>query len=134
VGGPEIMQRFAAPERLDLEGRFVVPGFNDTHTHIRGEPRRYVDMSGVKSIAEFQDRLRQKAAELGKGEWIVGWGWAEDEMAERRKPTRRDLDEAVPENPAVIARAGGHSAVANSLALKLAGVDRSTPDPAGGVI
>jgi predicted amidohydrolase YtcJ len=134
VGGPDLPDRYDAPNVVDLKGRFVVPGFNDTHTHIRGVPRRYVDMSGVTSLSEFQERLRRKATEFGPGEWIIGWGWSEDEMAERRKPTRADLDAVIPENPAVISRAGGHSAVASSLALQLGGVTRDTPDPVGGII
>ncbi|MEJ2217300.1 MAG: amidohydrolase family protein, partial [Gemmatimonadota bacterium] len=134
VGDESLVSRYRAPEVLDLRGRFVTPGFNDAHTHIRGQPRRYVDMSGVKSMGEFQDRLRKKAQELGSGEWITGWGWSEDEMAEGRIPTKADLDAAIPDNPAAIARAGGHSAVLNSLALKLAGIDRNTPDPKTGMI
>jgi predicted amidohydrolase YtcJ len=134
VGGDELARRYGAPHVIDLRGRLVVPGFNDSHTHQRGRPRRYVDMSGTRSISEFQERLRQKAAELGPGEWITGWGWSEDEFAEKRRPLRRDLDEAVPGNPAVIARAGGHSAVASSLAMELAGVTGETPNPEAGII
>lgn len=134
VGGDELVRRYHAAQMIDLQGRLVVPGFNDTHIHVRGYPRHYVDMQGVRSIAEFQDRLRQKAEQLGPGAWITGWGWSEDELAERRRPLRWDLDEAVPRNPAVIARAGGHSAVANTLALQAGGVTRSTPDPPGGLI
>lgn len=134
VGGDALRERFSGGREVDLGGRFVVPGFNDTHTHISGDPRRHVNMAGVTSLAEFQERLRQKAFELGPGEWITGYGWSEDEMNGGRNPTRVDLDEAVPMNPAVITRAGGHSAVLNSMALELAGIDASTPDPVGGVI
>lgn len=134
MGGEELLDRYEADERLDLAGHFVVPGFNDTHTHIRGRAERYVHMAGVESMAEFQQRLVDKAEELGPGEWITGWGWSEDELAERRLPTREDLDAVIPDNPAVISRAGGHSAVLNSLALELADIDRDTPDPRGGVI
>lgn len=134
VGSDELLERFQGARQVDLQGRFVVPGFNDSHTHIDGDPRRHVDMAGVASLTDFQNRLRDKAAELGPGEWITGYGWAEDEMEERRNPTREDLDQAVPRNPAVITRAGGHSAVLNTMALELAGIDASTPDPVGGVI
>lgn len=134
VGGNDLIDQYDAPRVIDLGGRFVAPGFNDSHTHQRGRPRRYVDMSGTRSIAEFQERLRRKAVELGPGEWITGWGWSEDELAEGRRPLRWDLDEAVPDNPAVIARAGGHSAVANSLAIELAGVTPETPNPEAGII
>jgi predicted amidohydrolase YtcJ len=134
LGGDDLRRRYTGEREVDLGGRFVVPGFHDTHTHVRGFARRYVDMEGVSSLAEFQARLRRKAEELGPGEWITGYGWAEDEMMERRIPTRHDLDAAIPGNPAIISRAGGHSAVLNSLALDLAGIDAATADPAGGTI
>ena len=134
VGGKELLQQYRGARLIDLQGRLVTPGLNDTHIHISGEPRRYINFSGTKSIAEFMDRVRRKAKELGPGEWITGWGWSEDEMAEKRRPLRWDLDEVASENPTIIRRAGGHSSVANSLALELAGVDEHTPQPAHGVI
>ena len=82
----------------------------------------------------MQSLIRKKVKELGEGEWITGYGWSEDELAEGRKPLRRDLDFAAPENPVTLTRAGGHSAVVNSLALDLAGITNDTPDPEGGVI
>ncbi len=134
VGGAELADRYDATRTVDLGGRLVVPGFNDSHTHIRGNARRHIDLAGTESIAEIQALIRAKIAELGEGEWITGYGWSEDELAEGRRPLRPDLDEAAPDNPVLLTRAGGHSAVANSLALELAGVDRSTPQPEGGVI
>ncbi len=134
VGGAELADRYDATRTVDLGGRLVVPGFNDSHTHIRGNARRHIDLAGTESIAEIQALIRAKIAELGEGEWITGYGWSEDELAEGRRPLRPDLDEAAPGNPVLLTRAGGHSAVANSLALELAGVDRSTPQPEGGVI
>ena len=62
---------------------------------------------------------------------MTGSAWSEDELEEKRRPFRRDLDEVAPENPVIITRAGSHSAVANSLALKLAGVTKETPQPEG---
>ena len=134
VGGPELLSDIRADRIVQLDGRLVVPGFNDTHTHIRGSARRHIDLGGVESIAEIQARVGEKIAELGEGEWITGYGWSEDELAEGRRPLRADLDEAAPRNPVLLTRAGGHSGVANSLALELAGIDRSTPQPEGGVI
>jgi predicted amidohydrolase YtcJ len=134
VGPEDIASRYRASRIVDLGGRLVVPGFDDTHIHISGTPKGYVDMQGVHSIAEFQARLKAKAAQLRPGDWITGWGWSEDEFAEKRKPVRGDLDAVTPRNPAVIQRAGGHSAVINSVALKMAGVTRATPDPATGMI
>lgn len=134
VGGPELASEYDATRTVDLEGRLVVPGFNDTHTHIRGSARRHIDLGGVESIEEIQALVGAKAQELGEGEWITGYGWSEDELAEGRRPLRPDLDEAAPSNPVLLTRAGGHSGVANSLALELAGIDRNTPQPEGGVI
>lgn len=134
VGGEELTRRFRGDRTVDLAGRLVTPGFNDTHIHVRGNPRRYIDFSGTASIEEFKEKVRRKAEELGPGEWITGWGWSEDEMAEKRNPTRWDLDEVAPDNPVIVSRAGGHSAVANSLALEMAEVDENTPQPEHGVI
>jgi predicted amidohydrolase YtcJ len=134
VGGDELLEDYAGERTVNLNGRLVVPGFNDTHTHIRGRARRHIELGGVSSIAEIQRLLRAKIEELGEGEWITGYGWSEDELAEGRRPLRDDLDQAAPNNPVLLTRAGGHSGVANSLALELAGVDQDTPQPEGGVI
>lgn len=134
VGGPEMADRYEAERTVELDGRLVVPGFNDTHTHIRGSARRHIDLGGVGSIARIQELVREKVEEMGEGEWVTGYGWSEDELAEGRRPLRADLDRAAPDNPVLLTRAGGHSGVANSLALELAGVDENTPQPEGGVI
>ena len=134
VGGDELQDRFEAAREVDLAGRTVLPGFNDAHIHIRGQARRHIALGGVDSIEAIQDLVSAKADELGPGEWITGYGWSEDELRELRRPLRADLDAAAPENPVILTRAGGHSAVASSLALELAGVDRDTPQPDGGVI
>jgi predicted amidohydrolase YtcJ len=134
VGDASLADEYSAPTTIDLEGRLVVPGFNDTHTHIRGNARRHIDLGGTESITQIQGLIRAKIEEMGEGEWITGYGWSEDELAELRRPLRADLDEAAPNNPVMLTRAGGHSGVANSLALSLAGIDRNTPQPEGGVI
>jgi predicted amidohydrolase YtcJ len=134
VGGPELLERWTAPEVLDLEGRALMPGFVDAHIHIRGTARRHVALAGTSSIAELQARVEARARALGPGEWITGYGWSEDELADGRKPDRRDLDAVAPDNPVVLTRAGGHSAVANSRALLLGEIDAATDDPDGGVI
>ena len=94
----------------------------------------HIDLAGVESIAEVQDLIGSKIAEMGEGEWITGYGWSEDELAEGRRPLRGDLDRAAPRSPVILTRAGGHSSVANSTALELAGIDRRTPQPEGGAI
>jgi predicted amidohydrolase YtcJ len=134
VGDDALADAYEAPRVIELNGRLVVPGFNDTHTHIRGTARRHIDLGGVGSIAEIQDLIRAKVREIGEGEWITGYGWSEDELSEGRRPLRGDLDEAAPNSPVILTRAGGHSAVANSRALEVAGVDADTSQPEGGVI
>ena len=134
VGDAALADEYDAVRTVNLDGRLVVPGFNDTHTHIRGSPSRHIDLAGSRSIAEIQELVRAKIAEIGESEWITGYGWSEDELVDGRRPLRLDLDEAAPRNPVLLTRAGGHSAVANSRALELAGVDTRTPQPEGGVI
>ena len=134
VGDDGMREDFAPSQTVDLDGRVMLPGFVDSHTHIRGQPRRYIDLTGTGSIEELKQQVRDKAAALGPGEWITGYGWSEDVLAEKRRPLRADLDEAAPGNPVTLSRAGGHSTVLNSLALEMAGIYRNTPDPPDGVI
>lgn len=130
----EILKQYKAASTIDLAGKFLQPGFDDIHIHMRGDPSYFVDLAEVKSIQEIRTKVAAKAKTLPKGAWITGYGWSEDQVEEKRKPNRKDLDQAAPQNPVAITRAGGHSSVGNSLALKLAGVDKQTPDPQNGVI
>jgi len=134
VGDETLLQSYEAARVEDLGGRTLLPGFVDSHLHISGQPERYIDLTTVRSVREVRDLVTAKAAQLGPGEWITGYGWSEDALEEQRRPLRSDLDEAAPENPVVLTRAGGHSAVASSLALTLAEIDERTPQPDGGVI
>ncbi|WP_237741007.1 amidohydrolase [Novosphingobium sp. B-7] len=134
VGGEGLLKRFAARDVVDLKGRTLMPGFIDTHLHPAPIKPSDIAVASATSMAQVQAMLRDKARALGPGQWITGYGWQEANLAEKRNITRADLDAAVPDNPVLLVRAGSHSAVANSLALKLAGIDRNTPDPAGGLI
>jgi len=134
VGGNELLDEYVADNMIDLGGKVMLPGFIDSHTHLRGRPQRYIDLTKTRSIEEIKGLVRDKADELGSGEWVTGYGWSEDFMAELRRPLRADLDEAAADNPVLLTRAGGHSAVANSAALRRAEVDENTPQPEGGVI
>ncbi len=134
VGGAELLRAYRADKVVDLDGKTVLPGFIDTHTHVRGDPPWFIDLAGMTSIEALRQSVARMAERLGEGEWITGYGWSEDELAEGRRPSRADLDAAAPANPVILTRAGGHSAVANSMALALAGITSATPDPEGGVI
>ncbi|WP_374552399.1 amidohydrolase [Sphingobium yanoikuyae] len=134
VGGSELIKRYPDAQRIDLRGRTLMPGFIDTHLHVSGLSHRSVEPDKATSISEIQQMVAAKAKELGPGEWISGYGWDEALLADKRVPTRADLDAAAPNNPVILTRAGGHSSVSNSAALKLAGIDASTPEPEGGMI
>ena len=117
----------------DLEGHTVLPGFDDVHSHIHSYAQRYIPLQKITSIEALKGAVQAKAEALGPGEWITGYGWSEDALAEGRKPYRDDLDEAAPDNPVLLTRAGGHSAVANSAALDLGEITWPR-QPEGGVI
>jgi predicted amidohydrolase YtcJ len=134
VGDDQLSKHYTAPTRVDLHGRVLMPGFMDTHLHITALSHRDIEPDKARSIQEIQAMLSAKAATLGPREWITGYGWDEAQLVEKRNLTRQDLDAAAPDNPVVLTRAGGHSVVGNSLALQIAGIDRSTPDPKSGLI
>lgn len=134
VGGPDLAKQWQAARTVDLKGRTLMPGFIDAHLHMKGLSHRSIEPEKARSIAELGRLVAEKARELGPGEWVAGSGWDEALLAEKRNPSRADLDAIAPDNPVVLIRAGAHSAVANSLALKLAGITAATPDPEGGLI
>lgn len=134
VGGAEVAAEYTAPVRIDLKGRTVMPGFIDTHLHVIPLAPRQVDILGAKSIEDIKALVRAKAAALGPGEWITGYGWDEALFTEKRNLVKADLDQAAPNNPVALTRAGGHSIAGNSLALKIAKIDKATADPPGGLI
>ncbi|MEZ4497855.1 MAG: amidohydrolase family protein [Thermomicrobiales bacterium] len=89
---------------------------------------------GVASIAQIVDLVRAKAASTPDGEWIRARGYDDNKLDEKRHPSRQDLDAAAPNHPVVVVNGSGHMCVANSFALRLAGIDGATPDPQGGHI
>ena len=121
---------------IDLGGKFAMPGFNDAHIHLFGAAyaKLQIDFTGVKSIAEFQDRIRARLKDYKPGEWILGRGWDHTLWPGKKFPARQDLDSVSTDHPMVFGRLDGHVAIANSRALKIAGVTRDTPDPPGGHI
>ena len=129
----------AGAQRIDLRGRTLIPGFNDAHVHIWKLglllTRQVVaNRAAAPDIPAIAAKFRAKAAALPPGTWITGRGYNEAELPERRHLTRADLDAASSEHPIALTRTCGHMIVANSLALRLAGITRDTPNPPGGVV
>ena len=121
---------------IDLHGATVLPGLTDAHAHLSGIGLRELefDLEGTTSLVDLQARLRQRAATAKPGEWIFGRGWIESRWSPPAFPSRADLDAVVADRPVVLERADGHAVIANSRALRLAGIDAKTADPAGGQI
>jgi hypothetical protein len=114
----------------------VVPGFNDAHVHFLegGFSLASVDLRDAKSREEMARRLAEFAKQIPKGRWILGGQWDHEKWPGAPLPTRQMIDAATPDNPVFVNRLDGHMALANSLALKLAGVTHETKDPAGGLV
>ena len=124
--------------RIDLGGRTVVPGFNDSHIHLWKEGMLLSQVNARPATAPSDEALidafAARAARTPDGQWIEGRGYDETRLDERRHPTRHDLDLAAPQHPVVLGRTCGHIIVANSRALRLANITAATPDPPGGAI
>lgn len=121
---------------VDLAGHFAMPGFNDAHVHLAnaGFRRLTVELGGVKTLAEFRDRIREHVLAAGPGEWIVGGGWDQTVWPVHELPTRRDIDAVSTDHPVFLERVDGHIAVANTKALQLAKITIASKDPVGGKI
>jgi predicted amidohydrolase YtcJ len=125
---------------IDLQGRTVLPGLIDIHTHAiewaKGILRKQLDVGypHVHSAAEIVAMVRERAAQTPKGNWVSGADWDDAKLSEHRYVTRADLDPVSPDNPVYLEHVSGHLAVVNGAALRLAKITKETPDPQGGVI
>jgi predicted amidohydrolase YtcJ len=138
VGARDEIMKLKGPETkiVDLDGHFVMPGFNDAHMHLAsaGLEKMNVNMVGAKTLDEFRDRLRAKVEAAGPAEWVVGEGWDETLWPVKVPPTRWDLDEVSGNHPVYLERVDGHVGVANTRALQLASVTVASRNPEGGKI
>jgi len=138
VGSASDIQKRRGPATkvVDLGGNFVMPGFNDAHMHLTdaGLKKLTVDLTGTRSLAEFEDRIRRHLESARPEEWITGSGWDETLWPTKQLPTRHDIDLVTSDHPVFLVRVDGHVAVANTLALKIAHVEASREAPQGGEI
>jgi len=138
TGSDADIQRWKGPATLmvDLDGAFVMPGFNDAHAHLgeAGRIKLSIDLTCVKSLSEMEQRIRAAAKSAAPGAWLTGGGWDHTLWASKKLPTKSDLDAVTAGHPAFLVRVDGHIAIANSAALHAAGITKSTPDPQGGKI
>jgi predicted amidohydrolase YtcJ len=121
---------------VDVKGKRLLPGFNDAHVHFvdGGSQLDRVELNDATSAQQFARRIGERAAKMAKGEWLLGGDWDETKWSPAELPTKELIDAETPETPVAVDRYDGHMVLANSLALKLAGITVQTPDPAGGVI
>jgi predicted amidohydrolase YtcJ len=121
---------------IDGRGRRVVPGFNDSHVHFLsgGQQLESVDLRDAPTPDEFAQRIARHAEKFLAKEWVTGGNWDDQRFSPRKLPTKELIDPVTAETPVFVNRLDGHMGLANSLALRLAGIDAQTPEPAGGVI
>jgi predicted amidohydrolase YtcJ len=116
---------------INLEGRLVLPGFTDSHTHflVYALRRHQVVLDGVDDWEEVGCRIRAGVERAALGEWVLGWGWNQNLWGDGTFPSKGDLDDLAPRNPVALTRTDLHSLWVNSLALERASITAETPDP-----
>ncbi len=128
--------RGANTKVIDAGGKLIIPGFNDSHVHFVSASRDLdqVQLNDATSADEFIRRIRAQAEKTPKGSWMLGGGWDETKWTPPNPPTKEMIDSFTADMPVFLDRYDGHGALANSVALKMAGITAQTPDPPGGVI
>jgi len=139
VGSNRQIEKFVKPEVTKvilLEGKFVVPGFNDAHVHFFsvGSALEKVDLAGITSYDQMRERVAARVKEVEPGQWIIGRGWDQSLIPGGAWPTKEVIDEVSRDNPVSLSRVDGHSVLVNSYVLKESGITTDTPDPEGGKI
>jgi predicted amidohydrolase YtcJ len=136
VGSNADAQKFTAARVVDLKGATVLPGFADAHQHLSGVGLREMtlNLEDTTSLEDLLAKVKARVDQAKPGAWVTGRGWIETHWKPPVFPTRWDLDKVAPNNPVMLGRADGHGSVANTAALKLAGIDKNTANPFGGEI
>ncbi len=136
VGSNEATKKFHAKCTIDLHEHTLVPGLTDSHCHIFGigERETNLNLEGTNTFQDFLAKVKARVAQTPRGKWITGRGWIETFWKPAQFPTRQDVDAIATENPVFLTRADGHATIANSAALKIAKIDKNTPNPFGGEI
>lgn len=136
VGEPNLSLIGPNTERIDAKGRVVLPGFIDSHIHMLngGNNLSQLQLRDATDKEDFIRRVREWAGKLPPGKWILGGRWSTESWEKAEQPTREWVDEASQGRPLFLSRMDGHSALVNSVALRMAGITKDTPDPPGGVI
>ncbi len=137
IGSDAEIAKLAGPntQRIDLGGRAVIPGIFDSHVHMMeaGAKLSAIRLDECTSPEEMMELVRERAKVTPPGAWIVGQGWNEGNFTDKRLPTRHDIDPATSEHPVILMRFF-NTDIVNSYALRMAGIDRHTPDPEGGKV
>src|SRR5207249_3657089 len=136
VGSNDDARKFRAPRAIDLHGYTVVPGLTDSHCHIFGigERELTLNLEATNTLENFLAKVKARVAQTPPGKWITGRGWIETFWKPPEFPTRQELDSIAADHPLFLTRADGHAAIANTAALKIAKIDKNTPNPFGGEI
>ena len=138
VGSNDAASRLVGPNTrvVDLKGATVLPGLTDAHVHLSGVGAREMNLNleGTNTLEDFLARVKARVDQARPGQWVTGRGWIETFWKPPVFPTRQDLDRIAPNNPVYLTRADGHASIANSAALRLAGIIRTTAAPDGGAI
>ncbi|MGA7765963.1 MAG: amidohydrolase [Candidatus Sulfotelmatobacter sp.] len=138
VGSNTEVDAWRAPHThvIDAGGKLLLPGFNDAHVHFvsGGMQLDNIQLNDATTPEEFARRIGERARVAAKGEWIVGGNWDETKWNPPNMPTKELIDAVTPDTPVFVSRYDGHMGLANSVALRLAGITAKTPDPPGGTI
>lgn len=138
VGHSDSMDSYAGKntEKINLKGRLVLPGFNDAHVHFSdgGFYLLGIELRDARDEQDFAQKVKHYVGTINKGEWITGGNWDHEAWPSQKHPTKELIDSITKDNPVFVQRLDGHIALANSLALKKAGITKDTPNPQGGEI